>query len=169
MPLRVLGIDPGSQVMGFGVVESSGSSLVLVEGGCVVTKAGDPFEQRLATLHEALCRLIERTQPEHAAVETIFFAKNVKSAVQLGHARGVALLAAAQAGLPVHEYAPAEVKRAVTGAGGAEKEQVAHMVKLLLGPTFAKLATTRLDATDACAVAICHANTWRTKSRVVGA
>ena len=166
--LRVLGIDPGSQVTGFGVVESSGSSLVLVEGGCVTTKAGDAFERRLAVLHEGLCEVIARTAPTHAAVETLFFAKNVKSAVQLGHARGVALLAVAQAGLALHEYAPSEVKRAVTGAGGAEKGQVAHMVKILLGTSFAKLASARADATDACAIAICHANMWRTKSRVVG-
>lgn len=166
--LRVLGIDPGSQVTGFGVVESSGSSLVLIEGGCVTTKAGEPFEKRLAALHAGLAAVIERTSPSHAAVESLFFAKNVKSAIQLGHARGIALLAVAQAGLALHEYAPSEVKRAVTGAGGAEKGQVAHMVKILLGPTFAKLESARADATDACAIAICHANTWRTKSRIAG-
>lgn len=166
--LRVLGIDPGSRITGFGVVESSGSSLVLIEGGCVTTKADEPFEKRLATLHAGLSAVIERTSPSHAAVESLFFAKNVKSAIQLGHARGIALLAIAQAGLAVHEYAPAEVKRAVTGTGGAEKGQVAHMVKVLLGPTFAKLDSVRADATDACAIAICHANTWRTKSRIAG-
>lgn len=153
---------------GFGVVESSGSSLVLVEGGCVVTKASDAFEKRLAAIHEALAAVLERTKPQHAAVESLFFAKNVRSAVQLGHARGVALLAIAQAGLDAHEYAPAEVKRAVTGSGAAEKGQVAHMVKLLLGASFAKLDSSRADATDACAIAICHANLWKTKSRIAG-
>lgn len=166
--MRVLGIDPGSQVTGFGVVESSGSSLVLIEGGCVVTRASDSFERRLAVIHEGLADLLLRTKPDHAAVESLFFAKNVKSAIQLGHARGVALLAIAQAGLEAHEYAPTEVKRAVTGTGGAEKGQVAHMVKLLLGASFAKLDSKRADATDACAIAICHANTWKTKSRIAG-
>lgn len=164
--MRVLGIDPGSQVTGFAVVEVRGTSLVLVEGGCVTTKTGDAIERRLATLHAGLRDVITRTEPTHAAVESLFFSKNVRSAIQLGHARGVALLAIAQGGLEVFEYAPGEVKRAVTGSGGAEKEQVAHMVKLLLGPGFAKLASSRLDATDACAVAICHANTWQTKSRI---
>lgn len=166
--VRILGIDPGSRVTGFGVVESSGTSLLLVEGGCVETPPGESFERRLATLHQALSAVIERTGPEHAAVESLFFARNVKSAIVLGHARGVALLAAAQAKLAVHEYSPAEVKRAVTGSGGAEKGQVAHMVKILLGASFGNLSSVRADATDACAIAICHANTWRARSRIAG-
>jgi crossover junction endodeoxyribonuclease RuvC len=156
-PLRIVGIDPGTQFTGFGVVEPRGSSLVLIEAGCFAPKAALPLQERLAEIHRGLTELFERTEPTHAAVETVFFAKNVKSAITLGHARGVALAAIGEAGLELFEYAPTEVKRAVVGTGRAEKEQVAHMVRLLLG----QKVPGRLDVTDACAVAICHANTWR--------
>lgn len=164
--MRVLGIDPGSLHTGFGVVEPDGTKMRLVEAGCVSTKAADPLCNRLAAIAAGLRGVIARTAPTHVAVESIFFAKNVKSAIALGHARGVALLAAGEAGLELFEYAPAEVKQAIVGSGRAEKEQVAHMVRVLLGNQTIAL---RLDATDALAIAICHAHLWRARKRLAGA
>jgi len=167
---RILGIDPGSLVTGFGVLEPRGSRLVLIEAGCIRPRATAPLGVRLADVHRALVEIVERVRPTHAAIEEVFFAKNVKSAIALGHARGVAMASVAAAGVELFEYAPTEVKRAVVGTGRAEKEQVAHMVKVLLGPDAAKMVQgQRLDVTDACAIAICHANTWRTKERIAGA
>lgn len=166
-PLRVLGIDPGSHFTGYGVLEPHGSRLVLIEAGCFAPKSAKPLSQRLAEIHEGLVALLDRTRPTHAAIEEVFFAKNVKAALALGHARGVAMAAIAAAGVELHEYAPAEVKRAVVGTGRAEKEQVAHMVKILLGPdAAATLRATRLDVTDACAIAICHAHAWQGRQRI---
>lgn len=164
-----MGIDPGSQFTGYGVIEPRGSQLVLVEAGCIAPKGTLPMEKRLAAIHQGLRELFERVAPTHAAVEEVFFAKNVKSAIALGQARGVALAAVAGAGVELFEYAATEVKRAVVGTGRAEKEQVAHMVRVLLGAQAAGLKESRLDVTDACAIAICHANTWRTQARVSGA
>lgn len=164
---RVLGIDPGSNHTGYGVLEPRGTSLVLVEAGCISTRAADPLPERLATIARGLREVVERTEPVHAAVETIFFAKNVRSAIVLGQARGVALLAIAEAGLELHEYAPAEVKRAVVGGGRAEKEQVAHMVRVLLGNQ--RVEAKRADVTDALAIAICHAHTWSARARLARA
>ena len=166
---RVLGIDPGSQFTGYGVLETRGTQLVLIEAGCIAPKSTLPIAKRLAAIHAGLVELIARVAPAHAAVEEVFFAKNVKSAIALGQARGVALAAIAAAGVEVHEYAATEVKRAVVGTGRAEKEQVAHMVRVLLGAQSAALRDARLDVTDACAIAICHANTWRMQLRVSGA
>ncbi len=160
--MRILGIDPGSSVTGWGVVEKKGSQLVLVGAGAIVAK-GDALAERLACIAAGLREVIAAHAPEAAAVESLFFAKNVRSAIALGHARGVALLAIAEAKLPVAEYAPAEVKRAIVGNGRAEKEQVAHMVRVLLnhrGPQ------ARLDVTDALAVAICHAHTAASRLRI---
>ena len=166
--MRVLGVDPGSIVTGWGVVEARGNSLVLVDAGAITPRASLPFEKRLALIHEQLAAAIERCRPEAAAIESLFFAKNVRSAIQLGHARGVALLAIARASLPLAEYAPMEVKRAVTGAGKAEKEQVAHMVRLMLG-IHGGAVREKLDVSDALAIAICHAHTSATAARLARA
>jgi crossover junction endodeoxyribonuclease RuvC len=163
MTLRAIGIDPGTHHTGFGVIETRGPALAMIECGVISAEKDDPLEKRLATMHAGLRDVIARTSPAHAAVEGVFFSKNVKSAIALGHARGVALLAVAEAKLELFEYAPAEVKRAVVGNGRAEKEQVAHMVRLLLNH---REAAARLDVTDALAVAICHAHTSSLRMRI---
>src|SRR5215203_2760256 len=151
--MRIFGIDPGSERTGYGCIDSSGSRHVLVACGTLSAPPRTPFSERLLLIHSGLKTLLERHQPECVAVEDIFFARNVRSALKLGHARGIALLAASEAGLPVVEYAPAEIKRAVVGYGRAEKHQVQQMIKLLLG---LDAVPSPHDAADALAVAICH-------------
>lgn len=150
----VLGIDPGSVISGFGVIRVDGSRLTCIEAGVVRTPAKHAFEQRLLKIHEGLVEVIQRVDPDEAAVESVFHAKHAASALKLGQARGVALLAVVQAGLPLSEYPPARVKQAVTGNGRASKDQVKMMVETLLSQRFDLPA----DATDALAVAICHAH-----------
>jgi crossover junction endodeoxyribonuclease RuvC len=152
--MRVIGIDPGTRHCGYGVIESrSGSRLAWIAHGVLSPKASDSLESRLSFIYAGLAKVIAETKPTTCGVEEIFFAVNVKSALTLGHARGVALLAAAQAGLVVSAYPPAVVKQAVVGFGRAEKEQVAKMVAMLLGIQ----AIPEVDATDALAIAITHA------------
>lgn len=151
--LRILGIDPGSNATGFGVVERVGARLVHVEHGTLRSVRGAALADRLAALYAALAEVIARTRPDAAVVERVFVAASPGSALVLGQARGVALAALAAAGLPVHELAPSQVKQAVTGAGGADKRQVQAMVQRLLG-----LATPPpRDAADALAAALCQA------------
>ncbi|NQW30651.1 MAG: crossover junction endodeoxyribonuclease RuvC [Ignavibacteria bacterium] len=153
--VRVLGIDPGSVVCGYGVIDVRGSHLTLVEYGAIaVKKYKADFPKRLLEIHQRLQAVIARTKPDECALEKVFYAKNVVSVVQLSHARGVAVLACAEANLSPMEYTPMQVKRSVTGRGTANKEQVQHMVRALL-----QIDETHkfFDATDALAVAICHA------------
>ena len=151
--MRIFGIDPGSDRTGYGCVETDGSRHRLVVSGAIATKTFASFPQKLQTIHFGLGELLEKCRPDCVAIESIFHAVNVRSALKLGHARGVAMLAAVEVGLPIVEYSPAEIKRAVVGYGRAEKHQVQQMVKLILG-----LATlpAPYDAADALAVAICH-------------
>ncbi len=152
--MRVLGIDPGSIVCGYGVVEKNGSNITLVEYGVVEAKKRfEPLPQRLEMIYERLGGVIERSLPDEAAVESVFFAKNAQSLAKLSHARGVAMLAAAIKRIPIMEYSAKEVKRSVTGNGNASKEQVQFMTRTIL-----KIEETPdfFDATDALAVAICH-------------
>jgi len=149
----VFGIDPGSERTGYGCVESDGRRHRLVRCGAVLAGAGATFPDRLAIIHRELSALIAEHQPACVAIENVFHAVNARSALKLGHARGVAMLAAVEAGLAVFEYTPAEVKRAVVGYGRAEKPQVGQMVKLLLG---LDRVPAPHDAADALAVAICH-------------
>ena len=151
--MRVFGIDPGSQRTGFGCVDSDGRRHRLVICGAIRLRTGDAFPARLSAIYRELTILIRDTRPDIVAIENLFHANNVRSALMLGHARGVAILAAVEAGIAVVEYTPAEVKRAVVGYGRAEKPQVQQMIKLLLG--LAK-APSPHDAADALAVAICH-------------
>lgn len=151
-PARVLGLDPGSAAFGWGVVERSGRALAAVAWGVIRPPAGAPLEVRLDAIFQALGEVIAEHKPGEAAVEGVFQAKNARSALVLGHARGVGLLAAARAGLTVHEYPPAAVKKALVGAGRAQKEQVRAMVGRLLGG----VGQPPLDASDALAVAVCH-------------
>lgn len=151
--MRVFGIDPGSERTGYGCVESKGSRHSVVVCGAIAAPAGSAFPDRLMQIHRRLAALIAECRPDCVAIEDVFHSVNARSALKLGHARGVAMLAAVEAGLPVFEYTPTQIKRAVVGYGRAEKPQVAQMVKLLLG--LAEVPTPH-DAADALAVAICQ-------------
>jgi crossover junction endodeoxyribonuclease RuvC len=151
--VRIFGIDPGSERTGYGCVEADGGRHRLVACGAISALAGDAFPQRLARIHRELTALLSACRPDCVAVENLFHAANARSALKLGHARGVAILAAVEAGCTVVEYTPAEVKRAIVGYGRADKHQVQQMIKLLLG---LDRAPSPHDAADALAVAICH-------------
>lgn len=151
--MRVFGIDPGSDRTGYGCVDSDGRRHQLVRCGAVRGGDGATFPDQLLIIYRELSALIEEYRPECVAIENIFYATNARSALKLGHARGVAMLAAVEAGVTVVEYTPAEIKRAVVGYGRAEKPQVGQMVKLLLG---LEAIPKPHDAADALAVAICH-------------
>jgi crossover junction endodeoxyribonuclease RuvC len=151
--VRVFGIDPGSGRTGYGCVETDGSRHRIVMCGAIAPPSAAAFPEKLLMIHSRLSALIAECRPDCAAIENLFHANNVRSALKLGHARGVATLAAVEAGLPVFEYTPAEIKRAVVGYGRAEKPQVQQMVKLLLGLA---VVPSPHDAADALAVAICH-------------
>lgn len=151
--MRVIGIDPGLRHMGWGVIERrEGGKLIHIASGAIDTKTGD-LAPRLAALFDGLVDVLTEFGPDVAAVEKTFVNRDPAGALKLGHARAMALLAPAKAGLDVYEYAPNEVKKTVVGVGHAEKDQIAHMVKLLLPGAAPKTA----DAADALAVAICHA------------
>ncbi|MCK9250934.1 MAG: crossover junction endodeoxyribonuclease RuvC [Solirubrobacteraceae bacterium] len=151
----VLGIDPGLANTGFGVVRRDGATLAALDGGAVHTAAGDPAPIRLERIHDTVSQLLAHYRPDAVALEALYFGRNVSSAVAVGQARGVVLLAAAQAAVPTVDYTPQQIKSAVCGRGGADKAQIQRMVQALL----------RLDAlptpdhaADALAAAICHAN-----------
>ena len=151
--MKIFGIDPGSERTGYGCLETDGTRHRLVTCGSLSAPTGASFSDRLLAIHAGLAALLAEQRPHCVAIENIFHARNVRSALKLGHARGVALLAASEAGLPIVEYAPTEIKRAVVGFGRAEKHQVGEMVKLLLG---LERAPAPHDVADALAVAICH-------------
>jgi crossover junction endodeoxyribonuclease RuvC len=151
--VRVFGIDPGSERTGYGCIETDGRRHRLIECGAVASPAHTPFPERLLAIHVELSRLLTDCRPDCVAIENLFYATNVRSALKLGHARGVAMVAAVAAGVSIAEYTPAEIKRAVVGYGRADKHQVQHMVKLLLGLS---AVPTPHDAADALAAAICH-------------
>jgi crossover junction endodeoxyribonuclease RuvC len=151
--VRIVGIDPGSERTGYGCVETDGRRHRLVTCGAITAAAGDPFPNRLSRIYNELTSVLAKTRPDCVAVESVFHAINARSALKLGHARGVAILAAVEAGCGVVEYTPAEVKRAVVGYGRADKRQIQQMIKLLLG---LDKPPSPYDAADALAVAICH-------------
>ncbi len=153
--MRTFGIDPGSDRTGYGCVETDGRRHRLVLSGAISAGPRATFPEKLQAIHVRLAALLAECRPECVAIESLFYASNVRSALKLGHARGVAMLAAVEAGVAVVEYSPAEVKRAVVGYGRAEKPQVQQMVKLLLG---LEEVPSPHDAADALAVAICHGN-----------
>ena len=150
MARRILGIDPGSRKTGYGLVEVRGSKVVHVDNGVILVNLKDPIPLRLRQICEGLQDVIREYRPEEVAIESVFLGKNVSSALKLGQARGVALYAASSFNLPVTEFAPTEVKRAVVGTGRAEKKQVQEMVRILLGLP----EVPQEDAADALAVAI---------------
>jgi crossover junction endodeoxyribonuclease RuvC len=162
--VRVLGVDPGSRCTGFGVVERRGTELRRVESG-VIRPRGTTLAARLASIYQELLAVIERQRPDGAALESVFSARNPRSALVLGQARGVALAACGRACVPTAEYAPAQVKSAVAGYGRADKAQVQRMVRLLL----ALPELPQSDAADAIAIAICHAQGLRFREQAAGA
>jgi crossover junction endodeoxyribonuclease RuvC len=151
--VRILGIDPGSQRTGYGCVESDGRRHRMIVCGAITAQTSEAFPLRLARIYRGLQALLASCRPDCVAVENVFHGVNARSALKLGHARGVAILAAVEAGCSVVEYTPAEVKRAVVGYGRADKRQVQQMIKLLLG---LDEAPSPHDAADALAVAVCH-------------
>ncbi len=152
MIMRVLGIDPGSRITGYGIVEEAGSRLVHVDNGAIFTDSALDFPGRLKAIFDGLTTVIAQYRPDEVAVENVFLSNNAQSALKLGQARGAAIVAAVHAGLPVAEYSALQVKQAVVGRGKAAKEQVQKMLTVLLGlPEVAQA-----DASDALAVAVCH-------------
>lgn len=157
--MRVLGIDCGTERTGWGVIESDGRSHRVLGHGVIRTAVKSPLEQRLATIAQGLRSVLQDHQPDSAAVEEVFYSQNVKTALKLAHVRGVALLAIAEAQIALGEYSPLAIKASVVGYGRAEKQQVQMMVRVLTG--LQGVIETE-DASDALAVAICHATTCRT-------
>ncbi len=150
----ILGIDPGSVITGYGVIERQDREIRLVECGAIRTRSGGPLPERLKLIYDGLCEVITLHRPDEIAIESTFAGRNPMSAMTLGHARGVALLSAANNGLTISEYAPREVKMAVVGIGSASKEQIQYMVKATLKLPHAPKPA---DAADALAIALCHA------------
>lgn len=155
-PRIALGVDPGTAIVGYAVVSARGDDLSMIACDVITTPARMPLAERFQQIYQGLVEIIGIYHPQEAAIEELFFAKNVRTAMTVGQARGVAMLALANGGLPISEYTPKQIKQAVTGYGGAGKEQVGEMVRILL-----KLSAIPRpdDAADAAAVAICHLHT----------
>lgn len=158
--MRILGIDPGYALMGWGVIDTEGQRMRLVSYGCVETKAGQPMQHRLRTLQLGVQTLVNTYRPDDVAFEELFFARNVTTALMVGAARGAAIIAAAEYTENLYEYTPMQIKQAVTGYGKADKKQIQQMVKLLL---HMDAVPTPDDAADAIAAAITHAQTGPAK------
>jgi crossover junction endodeoxyribonuclease RuvC len=152
--VRIIGIDPGLRNTGWGLIEAEGSRLIYVAEGAVHSDADAPLPERLLQLHRQLLDVLAEHSPDEAAIEETFVNTDARATLKLGQARGAVMLAPAALGIPVSEYAPNQIKKSVVGAGHAEKQQVKHMVKLLLPKAALKTA----DSTDALAIAICHAH-----------
>jgi crossover junction endodeoxyribonuclease RuvC len=161
----VLGLDPGTAITGYGLVRETAGELEAVDYGVIRTPAKMPLPQRLQEIYHALRHLVETHRPDAAGVESVFFGVNVKTAMSVGHARGVTLLALAEAGVSIAEYTPNAVKQALVGYGGADKHQMQVMVTALLNLDEVPRPD---DAADALAVAICHINTSRFQSLIAG-
>jgi crossover junction endodeoxyribonuclease RuvC len=162
--VRILGIDPGSRITGYGVIDVSGQRLVHVDSGCLRV-TGDDLGQRLHQIHRGIAEVVARHDPAELAIEKVFVHRNVGSALKLGQARGAAVVAAVAAGLTMNEYSPNEIKQAVTGRGHAQKQQVQHMIKMLLA--LPELPAS--DAADALAVAVCHGHVRDSRARLARA
>lgn len=155
--MRILGIDPGSRAAGYGVIEATGNRLDFVACGVIRVTPGFSFGERLREIYLGMGEVLAHHRPQQAAIEEVFMAKNASSALKLGHARGVLMLAVMQTEVPLAEYSPRQIKQAAAGYGNADKEQVQHMVRVVLSLSKAPSQ----DAADALAVAICHANHYR--------
>lgn len=151
--MRILGIDPGIATIGFGLIEASRSSQHLLQYGVITTPAGLPLSNRLYQISQDMCQLMDTLRPDEAAIEELFFSKNITTGISVAHGRGVILLEIEKAGVPVYEYTPMQVKQAVAGYGGAEKRQVMLMTQRLLNMQRIPRPD---DAADALAIAICH-------------
>jgi crossover junction endodeoxyribonuclease RuvC len=163
--IRLMGIDPGSRITGYGIISIEGLCKIHIASGCIRTANSSLFPERLKAIFESLTVIIGIHKPMEVAVEQVFMHRNPDSALKLGQARGAALCAVVMAGLPVSEYAPCTVKQAVVGDGAADKTQVKHMIQLLLN--LSEVPST--DAADALAVAICHGHTRQTRQRLMEA
>lgn len=152
--MRILGIDPGTGILGFGVIDSARGKYTMVTAGVVRTPAHTPLEDRLVEIYDAIQEIIRETKPEVVSIEKLFFARNVTTAISVSHARGVVMLAAKQAALPIAEYTPLQIKQTLTGYGKADKKQVQEMVRLNLGLRDVPKPD---DCADALAAAITHA------------
>lgn len=163
--MLILGVDPGTAITGYGLVEKQGQRLAAHTYGVIRTPAGRPLSERLKQIYDQITALIEEHRPDALVVEELFFNKNTRTALAVGQARGVILLAAANQGLTIAEYTPLQVKMAVVGYGRAEKRQVQEMVRILL-----RLKNTPKpdDAADALAIAICYAHSWRRTGLLMG-
>lgn len=164
--MRILGIDPGYALMGYGVVEQKGSRFEVIDYGSISTQAGTPMPERLKFLYSSLMDIIAQTQPEAAALEELFFNTNAKTVINVGQARGVAVLACVNSGLTIAEYTPLQIKQALVGYGRAEKKQVQQMVKTLLHLDKVPKPD---DTADALAAAICHGNSFGANTRLTAA
>ena len=151
--MKILGIDPGTIAMGYGVIESRDDEITMIDCGALTTSARSPMGERLSYLYNQLLKIVVRYQPDAAAVEQPFMAKNVRSALAIGRAQAIAILAAANKGVPTYEYTPTQIKQSVANYGASSKEQIQEMVKLQLGLSQVPQPS---DAADALAVALCH-------------
>ncbi len=156
----ILGIDPGTATTGYGVIENKNGKIKAVDHGCILTKTGQDLEDRLDIIFNDLTDIIKNFKPEMVAVEELFFASNAKTAISVGHARGVILLACKKAKVPVYEYTPLQVKQAICGYGRGDKQQIQKMVKALLNLNEIPKPD---DAADGLAIAICHAHSYKLK------
>jgi crossover junction endodeoxyribonuclease RuvC len=162
----ILGIDPGTAITGYGLVREEDDILKLVDCGVITTPSGQPLPERLQVIYHGLADLVDRQRPAAAAVEELFFSRNARTALSVGHARGVTLLALVDAGLPIYEYKPLEIKQAIAGYGGADKRQVQEMVRMLLNLEDVPRPD---DAADAVAVAVCHIHSARMAALIADA
>jgi crossover junction endodeoxyribonuclease RuvC len=151
--MRIIGIDPGTGILGFGVIDAEASKLVMVDAGVIRTKVHQPLDERLVEIYNSLCEIIAENKPKIMVIEKLFFAQNVTTAISVSHARGVAMLAGKLAGLEIAEYTPLQIKQALTGSGRADKKQMQEMVRVQLG---LKTVPQPDDCADALAAAICH-------------
>ena len=161
--MKIIGIDPGTGILGFGVIEVKRNTLSMITAGVITTPAHTPLDERLEDIFDGLTEIIAETKPDVMSIEKLFFAQNVTTAMSVSHARGVAMLTGRKAGLPIAEYTPLEIKQTLTGYGRADKKQMQEMVKVQLGLQSIPKPD---DAADALAAAITHALMSRTRSLV---
>lgn len=151
--MRIIGIDPGTGILGFGVIDAEGNKLTIIDAGVITTPAHTPLDERLEEIFDGLTGIIAETKPEAMSIEKLFFARNVTTAISVAHARGVAMLVGRKAKLPIAEYTPQQIKQSLTGYGKADKKQMQEMVRMQLG---LKEVPKPDDAADALAAAITH-------------
>jgi crossover junction endodeoxyribonuclease RuvC len=156
--MRIIGIDPGTGILGFGVIDTKATKSTMVDAGVIRTKVHQPLDERLVEIYNSLCEIIAENKPQVMVIETLFFAQNVTTAISVSHARGVAMLAGKLAGLEIVEYTPLQIKQAITGYGRADKKQMQEMVRVLLGLNEVPKPD---DCADALAAAICHSTSLK--------